>query len=115
MLAQEGPLGPGGAANVAASLYRLACECSYREADEKISASDGEDWYWRIHEKYFADAVGILDWYHASEHVWGSGKRRSALNSPLGYFRSRVGITDYPTYRARNWQIGTGMIESTAK
>lgn len=141
----------------AASLYRLACECGYREAEEKIFASDGGEWCWGIHEKYFADAVGILDWYHASEHVWDCGKalfseaeqtgewvdqalgllrskggdglvdwlqpqlsglrskRRSALNSLLGYFRSRVGITNYPTYRARNWQIGTGMIESTAK
>jgi len=43
------------------------------------------------------------------------GKKRAALNSLLGYFRSRVGITDYPVYRDHNWQIGSGMIESTAK
>ncbi|MCA9066200.1 MAG: hypothetical protein KDA96_24200 [Planctomycetaceae bacterium] len=26
-----------------------------------------------------------------------------------------VGLTQYPLYRARNWQIGSGMIESIAR
>ena len=141
----------------AASLFQLACECGYREADEKIFIADGGEWCWGIHEKYFADASGILDWYHASEHVWDCakvlrsgedkiklwadesldllrhkggegllewlspqlkglrGKKRDALNSLMGYFRSRVGLTAYPAYRENIWQIGTRMIESTAK
>lgn len=33
----------------------------------------------------------------------------------MGYFRCRVGLTAYPTYRENKWQIGSGMIESTAK
>lgn len=37
------------------------------------------------------------------------------MNSLVGYFRKRVGITDYPTYRNNNWKIGTGMIKSTAR
>lgn len=144
-------------ATFSASLYRLACEYGYREAEEKIFIADGGDWCWGIQDLYFADSVGILDWYHASEHVWDCGKqqhsdpqemriwvdeglsllrnkggeglvkwlesqltklrgkKRESLNSLLGYFRSRVGITDYPIYRDRNWQIGSGMIESTAK
>lgn len=57
-----------------ASLYRLACECGYREAEEKIFAADGADWCWDIHLRYFNDAAGILDWYHASEHVWQTAK-----------------------------------------
>ena len=141
----------------AASLFQLACECGYREAEEKIFVADGGEWCWGIHDKYFADASGILDWYHASEHVWDCakilrsgqeavnawvaeslellrhkggegllewlsaqlkglrGKKRNALNSLLGYFRSRVGLTAYPIYRENEWQIGSGMIESTAK
>ena len=57
-----------------ASLYRLACRCGYREAEEKIFAADGGDWCWTIHHTYFADATGILDWYHANEHVWTCAK-----------------------------------------
>ncbi|MEZ6055517.1 MAG: hypothetical protein R3C01_02315 [Planctomycetaceae bacterium] len=31
-----------------ASLYRLACRCGYRQAQEKIYAADGGDWCWSI-------------------------------------------------------------------
>lgn len=33
----------------------------------------------------------------------------------INYIQPRLDRTDYPTYRADGWQIGTGMIESTAK
>lgn len=139
----------------AASLYRLACRCGYRQAEEKIFAADGDEWCWTIHQKYFADAVGVLDWYHASEHVWACGKvlqpedadawvnqalellregggegllnwllgqrrtlrgkKRQALDELINYIQPRLDRTDYPDYRSRDWQIGTGMIESTAK
>lgn len=58
----------------AVPLYRLVCECGYREAEEKLFTADGGDWCWGIHDQYFADFVGILDWYHASKHIWDSGK-----------------------------------------
>lgn len=140
-----------------ASLYRLACRCGYRQAEEKIFAADGGDWCWSIHDTYFADASGILDWYHANEHVWtcakalfndqaeikvwaeealqhmreagGYGlltwllqqqarwrnKKRKALLSLIHYVQPKQDRMDYPHYRKQNWQIGTGMIESTAK
>jgi hypothetical protein len=140
-----------------ASLYRVACRCGYRQAAEKIFAADGGDWCWTIHQKYFADAWGVLDWYHVTEHVWSCGKvlhdepdglkawgeealgrlrqegghglcqwlltqlaahrgrSRAALQKLYNYLHTRGDSTDYPTYRAKDWQIGTGMIESTAK
>lgn len=57
-----------------ASLYRLACRCGYREAAERLFVADGGEWCWSIHQSYFADACGILDWYHASQHVWGTAR-----------------------------------------
>jgi hypothetical protein len=142
-----------------ASLYRVACECGYREAAEKIFAADGGDWCWDIYARYFSQARGILDWYHANQHLWqaaallfritaqahawareaetvlwnGGGKKLvcwldeqqkhhrwrgqagKAWHALLRYFELRIDQTEYPTYRARDWQIGTGMIESTAK
>lgn len=53
-----------------AALFRLACQCGYRQAKEKLFTCDGGDWCWTIHALYFSEATGILDWYHASEHVW---------------------------------------------
>ena len=57
-----------------ASLWRLACQCGYQQAHEKIFAADGGSWCWDIHARYFSEATGILDWYHASEHIWGAAK-----------------------------------------
>ena len=57
---------------------------------------------------------GLLDWLQPQ--LSGLlGRKRKAMNSLPGYFRSRVGLTDYPVYRENNRQIGSGMFESTAK
>jgi hypothetical protein len=56
------------------SLWRLAMECGYGQADEKLFVADGGAWCWDIHARYFGDATGILDWYHASEHVWAAAR-----------------------------------------
>lgn len=139
-----------------AALFELACRCGYREAAEKIFAADGGAWCWDIRALYFSDAQGILDWYHASEHVWAAaraamptadvkawvdealgqlhdaggvglarwlsqqicgrrGKARQALSDLLAYVEPRSLLMNYPMYRARDMQIGTGMIESTCK
>lgn len=58
----------------AASLWRLAMQCGYGQAEERLFASDGGAWCWDIHARFFSDATGILDWYHASEHVWTAAK-----------------------------------------
>ncbi len=101
--------------------------------------------------------MGILDWFHASEHVWETAhalhadedavrtwaedalgrlwnhgseglvkwlkdqrlqyrrNKRQAVEALINYIEPRIWQTDYPRYRAADWQIGTGMIESTAK
>lgn len=140
-----------------ASLFRLACQCGYQQAQEQVFAADGADWCWTIHQHYFAQAQGILDWYHANEHIWQCGPKlhsdgaeaknwstaaesllyeqggtalldwlvgqrpscrgakRRALDGLINYLQPKLDRTAYPSYRNKNWQIGTGMIESTAK
>lgn len=60
-----------------AAVWRLACQCGYREAKEKIFAADGGGWCWEIHARYFGDATGVLDWYHVSEHIWEAARQVS--------------------------------------
>jgi len=141
-----------------ASLYRLACRCGYRQASERLFVADGGEWCWSIHQAYFANAQGILDWYHASEHVWETArilfpddagamrawvdealahlhdeggcrllnwllrdrtrwraKKRESVSRLINYIQPRLDRTAYALYRARDWQIGSGMIESTGK
>ncbi len=72
-----------------ASLWRLAGQCGDQEAHEKLFAADGGRWRWEIQAGYFSDATGVLDGYHASEHIWDAAKQvaadtKSWANSALG-------------------------------
>ena len=51
-------------------LWYLACEQGLRQAEEVVFLGDGAAWIWRQVSLRFSRAVQILDWYHASEHVW---------------------------------------------
>jgi hypothetical protein len=57
---------------------------------------------------------GLVNWLTAQRSLYRQQKR-TALNQLLNYLEARSGWTDYPRYRAQGWQIGTGMMESTAK
>jgi hypothetical protein len=65
-----------------ASLFELACRCGYLQASEKLFASDGGAWCWDIQARYLPDAHGILDWYHASEHVWAAARQICQGDTP---------------------------------
>lgn len=58
--------------------------------------------------------TGLVDWLTRQRPNFRCAKRRS-LDDLLGFVQPRVWQMDYPRYRAADWQIGTGMIESTAK
>ena len=62
-------------AEFAATLYRLACRCGYEQAEERIFAADGADWCWEGRSTFFSATTGVLDWYHASEHVWEAARQ----------------------------------------
>ena len=51
-------------------LWHLACQHGLREANEVIVIGDGAPWIWNQAELHFSRARQILDWYHASQHVW---------------------------------------------
>jgi len=55
-------------------LWIQACRCGLREADEIVYIGDGAAWIRTIHDRHFSKAVFIVDWFHASEHIWGCGK-----------------------------------------
>jgi len=55
-------------------LWLQACRCGFREADEAVYIGDGAGWIRTIHDRHFRKAVFIVDWFHASEHIWGCGK-----------------------------------------
>jgi hypothetical protein len=55
-------------------LWLAACRCGFREADQAVYIGDGAKWIRTIHDEHFSKAVFIVDWFHASEHIWDCGK-----------------------------------------
>jgi hypothetical protein len=55
-------------------LWLEACNCGLREAKEVIFLGDGASWIRNEKNKHFGHAAFIIDWYHASEHIWDCGK-----------------------------------------
>jgi hypothetical protein len=44
-----------------------------------------------------------------------AGAAREVWEATVGYFENQVHRMDYPAYRARGWQIGSGAVESACK
>jgi hypothetical protein len=66
-----------------------------RSAPQVAWISDGGRWLWRIYRAAFAQAVGILDFYHVVENVWKRiepcfGSKARQARSYLKVARSRL-------------------------
>jgi len=55
-------------------LWLAACKYGYREAKEVVYLGDGAPWIRNERRKHFGRSTFIIDWYHASEHIWDCGK-----------------------------------------
>lgn len=55
-------------------LWLEACRCGLRTSKEVVYLGDGAGWVRTIHQRHFNRAVFIVDWYHASQHIWDCGK-----------------------------------------
>jgi hypothetical protein len=73
-------------------LYAEAVRRGLFQAKKVYVVADGGVWIWKIKEDRFSDAVGGLDFYHASQHLWvvandyfgeGSQKARAWLEPLL--------------------------------
>lgn len=42
----------------------------YLDVNKLIVIGDGARWIWDLAEKEFTNCVQIVDWYHATEHLW---------------------------------------------
>lgn len=50
-------------------LWALAVERQVPQAADVAVVADGADWIWNLADDLFPDAVQIVDWYHATEHI----------------------------------------------
>lgn len=53
-------------------LWQEAARRGVLDATEVVVVGDGAHWIWNLAAMHFPEATQILDWYHASEYVWGA-------------------------------------------
>lgn len=59
----------GEVCDLSAMLYSEALKAGYANAKEVVFLGDGAEWIWNMVEDRFRDAVQIVDFYHACEHL----------------------------------------------
>jgi hypothetical protein len=55
-------------------LYALALRCGLHQARRVYVVANGAVWIWNLVEERFGAVTGVLDFYHASEHLWALGR-----------------------------------------
>jgi hypothetical protein len=65
-------------------LYLFALRLGCERAQELVLLGDGAEWIWKLAALHFSDAVQILDFFHASEHVWKIARAAFGEGSPEG-------------------------------
>lgn len=53
--------------------------------EEIIFVSDGAVWIWNLVQKYYPNAVQIVDWYHASEYLTPIAEAAFGANTPQAH------------------------------
>jgi len=56
-------------------LYAEALRRGLHQAERVYVVADGAVWIWNLVEDRFSDATGVLDFYHASEHLWAIARQ----------------------------------------
>jgi hypothetical protein len=51
-------------------LHLEALRRGANKAGKIVFVADGAAWIWNLANEHFSDAVEIVDWYHATEHLW---------------------------------------------
>lgn len=51
-------------------LYLEAIRRGERNAGKVVFVADGALWIWNLVAEHFPDAIEVVDWYHATQHLW---------------------------------------------
>src|SRR5262249_35448534 len=126
-------------------IRRWAGRLGIGEAAAVSVLGDGADWIWKQTDKQLPGARGLLDIYHASEHLagcaralygegaaaglaWGGqgrealaaagaggAEKRRALEDAARYFERRAEYLGYAERLAQGQSIGSGLVEGACK
>lgn len=70
------------ATSFVAFVWALACRCGLETAPQVVLLGDGAKWIWEHIGGLLQEAICIVDWYHALEHVWTCGRALHGEQTP---------------------------------
>jgi len=62
-----------------------ACRRQLPRCWDSVVLGDGAEWIDRIHQTCYPDAVRVVDWYHACEHLAGLARQAFGEGTPLAH------------------------------
>ena len=65
-------------------VYTFAVRLGAERAHELVFLGDGAEWIWKLARERFSDARQILDFYHATEHLWNLARAVFGEGSAAG-------------------------------
>jgi len=71
---QGGGYWQGESLELSRRLHQEACRRGLGRARQKLILADGAAWIWNAAQDRWSGAVELLDFYHASQHLWDLGK-----------------------------------------
>lgn len=74
---------------------------------------DGAVWIWNLKAEHFHDSVGIVDWYHALEHL-GQAKQALFPTESVGATRW-INVQELDFYLGHAWQVAKRIETDAAK
>ncbi len=95
-----------------AAEYLGATGRAWHPADEEASKAWSGEW---CHELKHAGGEAVLSKLRALATEEIPPAVRAPLGEAIRYFENQKHRMDYPSYRARGWQIGSGPVESACK
>jgi hypothetical protein len=84
---------------------------AYHPGDAAAAEAAHAAWSHRLKHE---GGAAILAWLEGLD-LAGNPRARPAREEVVTYFRNQVHRMDYPSYRARGWQIGSGPVEAACK
>jgi hypothetical protein len=95
------------------ALWAEACRREMPQARDSVVLGDGAPWIWNLAGEHFASSRQVVDWYHATEHLYKAAHWAFGAGSAEA-IRWAKGM-ETPLYQGHAWKVGAALRELAKK